>query len=257
MPLSFPKMIHKDSKYGVVFQIIGIICVVGVLSLLFFVSGVHINNNSAKHLTSANRIFQGQDPGLLWPNYQSTRGPVFPLLIVLSFALFGKSVYSAMLAVRFFFIAGILLVYSTGRISFGRTAGFVACCLALTSPGLNLIAGFLDTDIVLPFFILIFLSLYFLSFHRESRLYSLSTGICLGLAILLKESAVIFLALPAILPVFFDSGRRNTLWKRCLFLYAGSLVVILPWGVWLTIQYGSPMPILGAFHPKVYYFSFR
>ena len=218
--------------------------------VLLPISGVNVTDNGAFYLNQAHQILQGQDPGLA-PGRVSVRGPVFPLLVVVSFLLGSESVQAAMFVIRFFFAAGVLLSYVLGKYLYGRTVGILVSCLVLSSYGLNMVAGFLDTDIVLPFFVLLFLLLYWLSILRANTLSSFGAGIGLGLAVLLKETAVVFVALPAVLPLFRPEARRKELWTRSLWLYVGLFILVIPWTLWVAIQNGSLKAALGLMHPQI------
>ena len=224
----------------------------GLLSVAFLllpISGVNISNNGAIYLHQADLVFGGKDPGLTLKD-KAARGPVFPVLIALAFSLMGKSVYSALLVVRISFAAVIMLSYLVGRAYFGRAVGALTACLVLSSFGLNSVASSLDTDIVLPAFVLLFLLLYRLSLDKDSYALSIITGLCLGFSILTKESAALFAGLPFLLPLVIP-GRRRELWKQALWLYLGLFVVVLPWVLSVTMRYGSSTVSLGIMNPEV------
>ncbi len=199
---------------------------------------VSVTNNAAKYLVQADRINHGLDPGLIFGGL-SARGPVFPLLIALSFRIFGASVGSAFLVVRVAFAVGIILTYLLGRVLYGNAAGLIAALLVSSSYGINLAAGYIDTDIVLPALILLFLLLY------HHRLW-LAAGICLGLAILVKESAAVFIAIPLLMPLFL--GRR---WRHSIHALLGLMLIVLPWAIWISITHGSALATLGVMHPEI------
>jgi 4-amino-4-deoxy-L-arabinose transferase-like glycosyltransferase len=227
---------------------LGIVIMLALLVLP--VAGVGVGNNTAKFLRGAGSFFGGQGMGMMWDQIEATRGPIFPAVLASAFTLLGKSVHSASLATRLFFSLGIVLTYLLGRTLYGKVVGLISSLLVLTSYGVNLVAGNIDTDIVHPFFILLFLLTYYVTLNRSSRAWAISAGISLGLSLMVKESAVFCAAIPFVMIIFAQKGKRWEHGKICLWVMGATIVSLFPWGIHIYMNHGSLLPMLGVAHPQ-------
>jgi len=249
------RKINKKNSYRFILEFIPAVAIITISILILPVSGVQVNNNSAKYLQQANSIMQGQETEMIFPEFETTRGPVFPMILVSAFRLIGKTVLSASLATRAFFSLGIILIYLLGRVLYGRTVGILASFLAITSFGLNRIAVSIDSDIVLPFFILLCILFYYLSLNRYSLSWAVLAGISLGLALLVKESAFLCLGLPLVMAIIAPRVKRYDYLKIGLWLIAATITTLIPWLIKTVINYGSLLPALGVAHPNILQYS--
>ncbi len=205
-------------------ELIPLIIVIIVALLIFPVNGVSVNNNTAKWLLTASKILHGEGSGMISPEILAV--PLFPIILASAFKLLGKTVQSASLATRIFFALEIILIYLLGRIFYGIAVGLLSSSLVLTSYGINLVAFSIDTDIVLPFFILLFIFIYYITLTRSSRIWAVFAGISLGLAIMVKESALFCLGLPFGMVFLAPKGKRWKYAKLGLWVI-GTLVIFL------------------------------
>ena len=138
------------------------LAIVAILSALIVpIVGTDVTGNSAGYLIQARQISAGEAGGnTLESRGAMARGPMFPLLLALGFRAGSPTVQTAVTVTRIFFAASVLLTYAVARMLAGRAAGVAAALLVLTSFGLNQIATYIDTDTVLPAFMLGFLLLY-------------------------------------------------------------------------------------------------
>lgn len=164
--------------------------------------------------------------GILNYNTLTSRRPLFPIVLASGFKLLGKSVQAASLATRFFFALSIILIYILGRIFYNQTVGLLSVSLVSTSYGINHIAKFIDTDIVLPFFILLFIFIYYISLVSSSYIWAFFAGISLVLALLVKESSLFCLGLPLGMIILAQKEKRWEYAKRG-FCIIGTLVILL------------------------------
>ncbi len=216
-------------KSRIIKELIPLIIVIIIALLIFPVKGVGVNNNTAKWLHAASKILHGQGPGMTSADILAVRRPVFPIILASAFKLGGKAVQSASLATRIFFALEIILIYLLGRSFYGVAVGLLSSGLVLTSYGVNYVACFIDTDIVLPFFILLFILIYYITLTRSSRIWAVFAGISLGLALMVKESALFCLGLPFGMVFFAPKGKR---WEyaKLGFWVVGTLVILLVLG---------------------------
>ena len=138
------------------------LAIVAILSAMIVpIVGTDVTGNSAGYLIQARQISAGEAGGnTLESRGAMARGPMFPLLLALGFRAGAPTVQTAVTVTRIFFAASVLLTYAVARMLGGRAAGVAAALLVLTSFGLNQIATYIDTDTVLPAFMLGFLLLY-------------------------------------------------------------------------------------------------
>ncbi len=245
---NFNKKVNSDSTHEV-------LCLV-IMTLFSFlilpISGVDIHNNSAIYLRLADKLTEGENAGMVFPDFDSSRGPFFPMLLVTSFRLMGKSVHSASLVTRLFFSLGIILTYIVGRKFYGKATGILASALVMTSYGINYIAEFIDTDIVLPVFILLFVLLYYLSLIRSRRFFAILAGLNLGLALMVKESALLCLGIPLGMSILAPKGKHLDYIKKSFWMIGATTITLVPWIIATLKQHGSLLPMLGVAHPDVF-----
>lgn len=218
-------------------------------ALIVPVHGTTVGNNAATYLIQASNMAGG---GLVAPfsRLDMVRGPLFPLLIRGAFEAGGKSVYAALMVVRVCFALSIILTFVLAFLWYGRLAAVAASALVLVSPGLNQIAGNIDTDIVLPTFVLIFFCLYALTVERQSYACAVASGSFLGLGILVKESALVFAALPVLMMLCLPRQMRRRQVRLSAIVLGATVVVLMPWLVKVYLVKGSLLPALGVASPE-------
>lgn len=175
--------------------------------------------------------------------------PIFPLMIAASYWLLGPSVWSAFWVVRIFCIFNPIVIYFLGKKLFGKWVGFAAGILILSSFSMNIWA-YRHLDAIWPFWVFLgILSLCYGFEKKSTGLFAIS-GICLSLAYLTKEVAVLFFGFPILILFLIDQYRKKKNYKNLGVLYIISLVCILPWMVFQQIK-GEGINFLGAAGPAV------
>lgn len=167
-------------------------------------------------------------------------GPLYPMLLALLMKG-GASFGGIYLFQHLLGVATLFLIYDTGRIVAGRTAGMVALALSLLYPRFLYFEG-----LVLATSIVTFLDIL---------LVRVATGLALGAGrpspwgiagLIAGLSAVtrptILVAAPVLLYAAFRSGRRGDGVKRALFFAAGLLVVTGAVFAW-NARIGDPVLI--------------
>lgn len=213
------------------------------------VSEVNITNNAASYLQQSDKILNGQDPGLIFKEQKLARGLIYPLILAFSFKLLGKSVFSASLATRMFFGFGILLTYLLARIMYDKKTGLFAVFLVVTSYGIHSVAKAIDADMVVAFFVLLFVLFYYLSLIRSHWSWPVLTGVILGLAFMVKETALFCVGLPLLMIIFAPSGMKVRYIKIFFLIIISAIISLLPWLAYIAMRYGSVMPALGLANP--------
>jgi len=229
----------KISQRRIVRELAACLLVAFLALLILPIAGVQVGNNTSRWLTEASHIVKETGVGSGIQSELMARRPLFPLIIAGGFKLWGKSVHSAVLVTRIFFALELVLIYFIGRIFFNIAVGLLSSAFVMTSYGINLIAKTVDTDIVHPFFILLFVLIYYLALRRESWVLSLLSGVCLGLAILIKETAIFCLVVPLGIVIFAPKGKRWPHGKTFLWLLTALIVPLLIWAAYLFIHKSS------------------
>jgi hypothetical protein len=219
--------------------------VVVVLSVLVLpIAGVQVGNNTSRWLTEANYLSKAKGSGPAIQGSLTVRRPLLPLMIAAAYKIGGKSVHSAVVLVRIFFAFELVLIYLIGRVFYNAAVGLLSFGLVLTSFGINSIAKSVDTDIVQPFFILLFVLMYFLALRHERRVLALLAGLSLGLAFLIKETAVFCLGIPIGIIIFAPKRKKWPYGKIFLWFLATLLVPVVLWVIYMFAQTGSLSDVL-------------
>ena len=211
-------------EFRVIKELIPLIIVIIVALLIFPVKGVPVGNTAANWMQAASKPLHRLEPEVMGNDILAL--PLYPIILASAFKLGGKTVQSASLATRIFFALEIILIYLLGRIFYGIAVGLLSSGLVLTSYGVNLVACSIQTDIVLPFFILLFILIYYITLTQSSRIWAIFAGISLGLALMVKESALLCLGLPFGMILLAPKGKK---WKyaKLGFWVIGTLVILL------------------------------
>ncbi len=204
-----------------------------LFSILFFhTRAVSITPDSAWYITLSLNLYQGL--GFLGADWSPVVArPVFPGLIAIFFWLFGVSVKSALWVVRFFFVLNVCLVYAMGTRFFNRMTGLIAALLVLTSYTIHFWASYILLDTIVLFFLLLVSLLLFMAFENKKDLYFGLAGFVLGITFLTKEVAILLWPLPVLLWVFVPAYRVRRAWRGILIFWAVTLVLIIPWFVYV------------------------
>ncbi len=223
------KLNSKIIKEGVPLLIVIIFAL-----LIFRVKGVPITNNSARYIQKASNISQELGPAMFKGDALTARRPLFPVILALGFKLRGKSVESASLVTRMFFTLQIILIYLLGRFFYDKSVGLLSSGLVLTSYGVNLVACYVNTDIVQPFFILLFILIYYIALTRSSKIWAVSAGIILGLALMVKESAWFCFFIPIGIVFLAPKGKRWEYGKLGFWVIGTMAIPLVLWAIYIV-----------------------
>ena len=148
---------------------------------LFPLKGVVPSPDSSWYLKNAVKLYND----FSYENLMIRR-PLFPFLISLSFHFFGKSIESAFWVVRIFFVSNIVLSYFVGLKLYNRSTGIAFSLLLLSSFVINQWSSYLLVDVIIPFFIFLYILTLHQAFENENRILFGVSGMIIGLAFLVK-----------------------------------------------------------------------
>ncbi|MCI0889682.1 MAG: glycosyltransferase family 39 protein [Chloroflexi bacterium] len=155
------------------------------------------------------------------------RGPVFPALLAVDFTIGGFSIEHAYVVPKLFALGSALLLLALGWRFFGREAGLLAGVLALASSLLTTTGSSLSLDGTQSFFLLLALLLLHPALKEGRPLYAGLAGGALGLAMLTKESALLWLPLPFLAVLLLGPAVRNP--GRLLTAYGAGFIAVAGW----------------------------
>ena len=153
--------------------------------------------------------------------------PGHPLMLALSFRIFGTSLFVAVLVSIFWFSISVCLVALLGVRLFGRNGGLLAGCIYLIYPTLLPYSVYPMAE---PFCLAVTLAavLLFLLFVRSGRKGILFlSGVLFSMAGLIKETSLfvpLIAALYFLLP-FFRMPRKTAV-NICIFILGASLLIV-------------------------------
>lgn len=201
------------------------------------------------YMTHALNIINGHGYAYIDGQPVLFRGPVFSLLIALSFKIFGVSPESAFHVIRLFCIANPVLIYLFGKKLFNAEVGFFAALLVLTSYSLSF-WSYRHLDAVWPFFAILHCYFLYEGFEKKKILFFVLAGISLGIAYLTKEVALLFFPLGLLMCLWIKEYRTIENLKFIFFSLLMLVVTILPWALYLR-QHDGLHFLWGAGGPKV------
>lgn len=167
--------------------------------------------------------------GYTYPNGEAVhhRGPLFPALLAADFAVAGVSIDHALWVSRLFALGDAALLLVLGWRLFGREAGLLAAGLALVSAFLTLMGTSLFLDGVETFFLLLTLLCLHLAMERGSPRWAGAAGSTLGLAVLTKEAALLWVPLPFV--ALLLAGPAVPRQRQQLFTYGAGFLAAAGW----------------------------
>ena len=208
-----------------------------------------MSNNGGFYLQQAAEIHAGAGLGNSAFGTRTARGPLYPMLLALGFKIGGKTVQSASVLTRIFFSATVLVAYAMGRLLYSAMVGILFASFLVTSYGINRIACYIDTDIVLPLFILLFVMCCQMSLTQKKTYWTMLSGFLLAVALLIKETALFCVPLPFLVCVFAKTGRRMRYFQKALVILGTTVICLSPWIVYAAIEYGSVFAAFGVANP--------
>ncbi|MEX0786372.1 MAG: glycosyltransferase family 39 protein, partial [Dehalococcoidia bacterium] len=155
------------------------------------------------------------------------RGPLFPALLALDFRVAGFSLDHALWVPKLFALASAALVVAAGWRFFGREAGLLAGMTVLASSLLSLMGASLFLDGAQTFFMLLTLLLLHIALKDGKPLMAGLSGAALGLAMLTKESALLWLPLPFVAILLLGPAASRP--GKLLLAYSLGFLAVAGW----------------------------
>ena len=222
-----------------------IIVLFTVCVVFFRTTIIHVSPDSTEYMTQALNIHNGNGYSEMNGQPVVKRGPLYPFLLAASFKICGVSVHSAYLLTRLFFVLNMVALYLLVITLYDRLAAWLTVGLYLSSSLIYSIATPILLDIVWPFFILLFLVLFFRITTRGKenndsgmrRYIQFSfLGVILFLSYITKEVALLLLPLPIVYLAFFRPGLLQRRKRDILLLYSVFFILLSGWLIYTHFQ---------------------
>ena len=173
---------------------------------------------------------------------------IYPLAFI--FFIFGISNYTATLYPLLTSIGGIVIIFFLGKTIFDYRTGLIAALLLSFFPLDVIYATWIMPDVPIAF--LMGVSVYFfLKANKKSNIYYLISGLVLGIAYLVKETAIILFLfyIPVILYKFVKKKKIDLRFSYILF---GFLIIFVLESLFLFVKTGD---FLFRYHTSSWYFG--
>lgn len=159
--------------------------------------------------------------------------PLYGGLLALLFHLHAPQIASARLVSAASGVASVVLTALLGRLLFDERTGLVASGALAVMPGVVLVDHNIQDDALLVALLLAGVYLYVLSIRSDRRGQTILAGVCLGLAALAKQPAVLGLVAMALWEVWRTSPKR---WIRSARYWTFTGVTVLVAAPWYVLQ---------------------
>jgi len=217
--------------------------------ITFYTRDIRIAADMGWYMNSALNMFLGKGYTDTDGSLILNRAPIFPFMITVCYWLLGVSSWSAFWVVRIFCILNPIIIYFLGKRFFGKGVGFSAALLILTSYSVDF-WSYRHIDAVWPFFVLAANYLTYLGFEKGKLLFFIASGVCLGIAVLIKEVAVLFLPLPLLIYLWIAKYRKKELLGKGVVNIMVTLLIVMPWFFYLW-HHESLSLVIGRAGPLV------
>lgn len=170
----------------------------------------------------------------------ATRPPLYPLLLAALYFMVGQSTFFPLFLHSLIGTATVFFVYLIGRRMFGHETGSLAAAMATFYPYYVAHDTALQETALFTFLMAGVVYTLLKAIGSKSLWSYALAGICVGLAILCKESTVVMIPL-LLIWVYLNGGLGLLEYgKRVLVLIGMVLLLVSPWLIRNARVYGSP-----------------
>lgn len=196
----------------------------------------HLDLDPKAYDEKAVSILNGEDPSGGRPFYQS---PLYAYFLAAVYKTAERNYTAVRLLQALLGALSVVLLYRIGGVLFDRSTGRIAgAAAALYAPLLFYEAQIMKT----PLSVFLILLGCFLLLEKRGVLPALLAGLSLGLAALVRENAVLFLAAAAFFVLWGGSPGKGSV-RRALLVVLGGVLVIAPVTIHNHARSGDFIPI--------------
>jgi len=189
---------------------VAVVCV-AVAALLWPMLGAGpapLTSDESLYLSEAQNIAQGAGPRYASGDLVNHRAPLYPALLAAPMKLAGDA-DAAYAIPKLVVLALVATAFLLGRQAFGLLAGGIAAVLVAASAFVRWLGTTLFLDGTETLFLLLFLAATLQAFRTQSTPWFALSGALLGAAFLTKETAVLWLPLPAVFALLSPEFRTR------------------------------------------------
>ena len=172
------------------------------------------------------------------------RGPLFQLLLLMSYRIFGASYEASLLVPQFF--GGILLIlfFFVGKRFFDSETGLIAAFLMSLNPFLIILSCWVFRETLALSLILMIILMAHSAIEMQSKKRSMMATILLGflsgLLILTREEMIFVISPACIAYIYFCEKKRSDFMVRTTVFLAITIITITPWLLYSSAHFGDP-----------------
>ena len=167
--------------------------------------------------------------------------PLFMWLMSLAYQVFGVNNFASRFWSVVFGVLSLISIFYLGKKLYNSRVGFLSAFVLGTFTTFYLFARHAMTDIPFVFFILASMYFFLLSEKNEgANRYAVLSGLFFGLALMTKQ--VQALLIPLIIIFYLAVTKRSIRFfftKRFTLFWGVGLLVVSPWVIYMTIQFGT------------------
>ncbi len=187
-----------------------------------------VTQDAGRYLLGGWHLVSGRGYTLIGGAPETKRGPVFPGLLGLLMAFFGRNTESLAWCVRLLALANPLLAYFLVKRICSQVAGLIAAALVTLLSYTAINPEALNIDAVLLTINLLTLLALMAAIQRSAISLALLSGLLLGASVVTKETAFVNLPLALLAVLLLGWHLRGALWH-----YLGVALVCIPWWAWV------------------------
>jgi 4-amino-4-deoxy-L-arabinose transferase-like glycosyltransferase len=208
--------------------VVPLVAFLSVPPLVWFGYEWLVTQDAGRYLLGGWHLISGRGYTLIGGTPEIKRGPVFPGLLGLLMALFGRNTESLAWCVRLLALVNPLLAYYLVKRIHTTVAGLIAAVLVTLLSYTATNPEALNIDSVLLTLNLLTLLTLMAAIERSTYSLALLSGLLLGASIVTKETAFVNLPLALLAVLFLKWDLRGALWH-----YLGVALICIPWWVWV------------------------
>jgi 4-amino-4-deoxy-L-arabinose transferase-like glycosyltransferase len=207
-----------------------LVVVLSVPPLVWFGYEWLVTQDAGRYLLGGWHLISGQGYTLIGGTPEIKRGPVFPGLLGIFMAFFGRNTESLAWCVRLLALVNPLLAYFLVKRMYSPVAGLIAAVFVTLLSYTATNPEAFNIDAVLLTMNLLTLLTLMAAIQRSTFSLALLSGLLLGASIVTKETAFVNLPLALLAVLFLGWNLRGALWH-----YLGVALICIPWWVWVWV----------------------
>jgi 4-amino-4-deoxy-L-arabinose transferase-like glycosyltransferase len=194
--------------------------------LLLNLTNQPFNWDEVTHLNRALELQNG-----LYHNFvrDSFYPPLFSCFTMVSFDLFGASLFSARLISAVFSVLTLWVVFELAHSMYGGKVALLSATFLAVMPGFFWLSRLALLEVMLVFFFSLSLFFFFRWLTTSKNWLLGLSGLALGLGFLTKYQVIVAVLVMAVSMVVLGRGQFKRLFLRFTLLIAAALAVIVPW----------------------------